>query len=94
MLRRQFFRSTIGAVVGAVCAPFVGKAGGEKYGTPGIQVVDIPDFQPSDFGEPELCDHQKEIIAYLQDHHNRMIQKHVEWVEAEYDRLFFYGDGR
>jgi hypothetical protein len=26
MLRRQFFRSTIGALVGAVCAPFVGKA--------------------------------------------------------------------
>jgi hypothetical protein len=51
MIRRSFLTRTLGAIAGAVCAPFVGKAGGEKYGTPGIQVVDIPDFQPSDFGE-------------------------------------------
>jgi hypothetical protein len=52
MIRRSFLTSTLGAIAGAVCAPFVGKAGGEKYGSPGIQVVDIPDFQPAYFKFP------------------------------------------
>jgi hypothetical protein len=63
MLRRQFFTRTIGALVGAVCAPFVGKAGGEKYGAPGIQVVDIPDFQPSDFDLGPKCRWPADVYA-------------------------------
>ncbi len=45
MIRRELFRRTLGAIAGAVCAPFVGKAAESRY----VIVCDVATGSYSDF---------------------------------------------
>lgn len=88
MLRRQFFTRTIGALVGAVCAPLLGKAVATPL-TDGVKVFPFPTTGIKRSGQSS-----DEIIACLDNHRRELFERAVDDFEAEWDRQLLYGDGR